>query len=147
MSFKDYSSKLYDWLTGVLSPGVKVVGSNAQVGTDQDATWANSASANTAVNVDVAAPDPVQAEGKYLIHVYNPSTVTALSLAIKTTLASFGGSTRYGELTYASVSANSTRSFLVQGWMLGGNGRITLSNDTILGGSDGFTAKVRVTKV
>ena len=117
---------------------------NKQVGTDQNATWANSASANTAVNLDYTLPAALRRDAKYVVAVYNPSTVTALTVKPKNKADNFGAATRYPELTSLAVPVNSVKAFVVEGWMLDAGGRLTLSNDTVLGVSDGFTATVRV---
>lgn len=124
---------------------VQLAGSarNAQVDTDKTATWANSAAANTQVTVAVSQPATPQKNAKYLINVRNPSTVTALTVKVRNTLAAFGGATREAELTSIAVPANSIKSVLVEGWLAGG-GSLLLSNDTVLGAADGFTADIRV---
>ncbi|MHB1001900.1 MAG: hypothetical protein ACYC27_21885 [Armatimonadota bacterium] len=122
-------------------------GSNEQI-FDGQAVWANSAVQNTAVNIDITLPTVLQGSALYMITVTNPSTVTALTVSVKNK-STFGGTAKYPELTRFGVQANAAdgRSVLVQGWMLGEGGRLTLSNDTALGGSDGFTAYVRIRKV
>lgn len=125
---------------------VQLAGStrNAQVDTDKTAVWANSAPANTQVNVAIAQPTTPQKNGKYLVNVRNPSTVTALTVKVRNTLAAFGGAAREAELTSIAVPANSIKSVLVEGWLAGGGGSLLLSNDTVLGAADGFTADIRV---
>jgi hypothetical protein len=122
-------------------------GSNEQV-YDGTAAWANSAAQNTAVNIDITPPTVLQGDALNLLIVTNPSTVTDLTVVVKNK-GTFGGTARYPELTRYAVAKNLAegKTFLVQGWMLGEGARLTLSNDTALGGSDGFTAYVRVRKV
>lgn len=127
------------------NPGsTKLTGSNIQVH-DGTAVWANSAAVNTAVNIDIALPSPLQSDAKYLISIINPSAVTALTVKVKNK-ETFGAA-QYPELTTFSVPATTDKAVLVEGWMLGEAGRLTLSNDTVLGAADGFTANVRVRKV
>ena len=122
-------------------------GSNELV-LDTTATWQNSAAQGTAVNLDITLPSVLQGDALYLITVTNPSTVTDLTAVVKNK-ATFGGSAKYPELTRFSVAKNNAdgRCVLVQGCVLGEASRLTLSNDTVLGGSDGFTAYVRIRKV
>lgn len=126
---------------------VTSTGSNEQV-YDGSASWANSAAVNTTVNIDITLPAVLQGNALYMVTVTNPSTVSAITVVMRNK-GTFGGTARYPELTRFGVPANSPdgRSMLVQGWMLGEGARLSLSNDTILGGSDGFTAYVRIRKV
>lgn len=125
---------------------VQIAGSarNAQVDTDKTATWANSAAANTQVNVAIAQPVTPQRNGKYLINIRNPSTVTALTVKVRNTLIAFGGAARDAELASIAVAVNTVKSVLVEGWLAGDGGSLLLSNDTVLGAADGFTADIRV---
>lgn len=126
---------------------VQLAGSarNTQVDTDKTAVWANSAGANTAVNVAIAQPATPQKNAKYLVNVRNPSTVTALTMKVRNTLAGFGGSAREADLGASiTIPANSVVSVLVEGWLAGGGGTLLLSNNTVLGVADGFTADIRV---
>jgi hypothetical protein len=123
------------------------IGNNLQVGSDLTATWADSAAANTAVNVDVALPTSLQGSAKYLVEIYNPSAVTALTVIAQNKALSFGGATRYPELTRWSVAASGVKAVIVEGWLLDAAGRLVLSNDTALGAGQGFTASIRVIKI
>lgn len=107
---------------------------------EADITWANSAGAGTAVDVDV--PGTQVAAG--VITVRNPSAVTALTVKVqgKETL---GGGARYPEIDSVAVAANSVVQFYVDElWLMGEGGRLHITNDTILGGADGFTGQVRI---
>lgn len=129
---------------------------NRPVGADQAAVWANSAAVNTPVDVDYAAPVKVQSAGikvddvlhqkdaRYLIVIDNPSAVTALTVVVKNKHAAFGGSDKFGEVTTINVPISAVKDTLVDGWLLGDGARLTLSNDTVLGALDGFTATIRV---
>lgn len=119
--------------------------SNDLVG-DFTAAWANSAGANTVVVVDVPLPAAGQAESRYLVTVINPSPVTALAVVLgnKETI---GGIDYYPDITSLTVGAGASVSFVVQGFLLGSGGRITLSNNTALGVAQGFTALLRIRKI
>lgn len=107
---------------------------------DADITWANSAAAGTAVTVDV--PGAQAAAG--VVTVRNPSTVTALTVKVlgKETL---GGAARYPEIASIAVPANSVKQFYVDElWLIGEGGRLSITNDTVLGAGNGFTGQVRV---
>lgn len=123
------------------------VGGSQQV-YDGLASWANGASANTTVNLDVPMPDVLQGQSAYLITITNPSMVSPLTVVVKNKEI-FGGTARYSELARYGITAGTPdgRSALVQGWLLGDGGRISISNDTSLGASDGFAACVRVRKI
>lgn len=117
------------------------------------AAWANSAAAGTEVDVDVATPADLPLNGKVLVLVHNPSAVTALTgrpkvrwvdaatgsrVAIRRSLGAAGTD---DEL---DIPVNTTKAFVVEGLVVATGGRITLSNDTVLGVGDGFTARVQV---
>jgi predicted Fe-Mo cluster-binding NifX family protein len=106
--------------------------------------FANSDSAGTIKNIDIPAPIIRPASGEYLIAIRNPSSVTALTVNVTT--ARNLGTAMYGALTTFGVTASQSRDTAVAFWMVGGNGRLAISNDTILGGSDGFTGYVEVWK-
>lgn len=125
-------------------PGyVRSIGANTLLA-DATPAWANSAGANTIVNVDIAIPTPLNATGKLLIWVRNPSAVTALAytIQVKETITS---TDYWADLASGtgSVLANTKAAFVVEGALLGGGLRLVLKNSTLLGGSDGFTANVR----
>jgi hypothetical protein len=119
---------------------------------EAQATWANSSGANTTKDIDIPGDGDVGGKADVLIEVRNPSAVTALTVTAKDKelagTAFGGGSTRYVQVAKfaAGVPVNTPEaiSLVVKDWDLGGGGRVTLSNDTILGGADGFTADVRV---
>jgi hypothetical protein len=116
--------------------------SRAQVSTDKTAAWANSAAANTEVNLDFTQPGNFTS--KHRVQVHNPSSVTALTVKVQNTV-SLGGSSRQALLQTISVGTSSTKETLVEGMFGGTDGvRLTLSNDTVLGLSDAFTADVAV---
>lgn len=123
-----------------------LTGSNVQV-YDGTSVWANSAPINTVVDKDITLPSLLQGDALYEIIVTNPSTVSDITVVVKNK-ETFNAIARYPELTRFGVVKNTDgKVILVQGWMLGEGGRLTLSNDTVLGVSDGFTAYVRVRKV
>lgn len=107
---------------------------------DADITWANSAPAGTAVTVDVAGAQAASGA----VTVRNPSSVTALTVKVqgKETL---GGSARWAEIDSVAVPAGEVRQFFVDElWLIGEGGRLSITNDTVLGAGDGFTGQVRV---
>jgi hypothetical protein len=122
----------------------QIVGSNAKIA-DTTAIWANSAAVNTEVNADIDLPSPLQGDAKYSIAIVNPSTVTAITIKVKNK-ETFGAA-QYPELTTINIPVNTSKAVVVEGWLLGESGRLTLSNDTVLGAADGFTANIRVRKV
>jgi hypothetical protein len=138
----EVANRLYKFLTGNRT--------GTQVGTDQTATYANSALINTQVTIDIAAP--TYAKQRYKIVVYNPSTVTDLTIKIMSTETSLGAGTRYAFLDSMTVpkSAAYTGTTInayekeVEGIFTGAALRLVVSNDTALGGSDGFSAYIRV---
>ena len=115
------------------------------------AVWANSAAVNTETYTALTQPSPNPGR-LLLVIVRNPSTVTALTGKVRVRYQDpVGGTTRYAD--YSSPAGVSTftvgvnngdgQAFLVDGGLLT-TGQVMLSNNTVLGGSDGFTASVQV---
>lgn len=149
----DYNAEKHlssrSWLVSV--EGAVLRGS--QIGTDQVVSWANSAAANTQKVITFAKPaDPV---GEYELIVYNPSTVTDLTVKIFAVEPSLGGADRDGLITEAAIPKAATKTgtsintdiHFVHGMFNGANCKLILSNDTALGASDGFDAYVRLREV
>lgn len=116
---------------------------------DASTSWANGSSAGTTKDLDLPAfdnPHQMASEARYLICVVNSSPVSALTVLIKNREVNFDGQTRFPELTRFGVAASTTEGtcVIVQGWLLGSGGRLTLSNDSAVGASDGFNAYLRV---
>lgn len=116
------------------------------------ATWANSAGANTEVDVNIDFSElPQSLISKYLVLVHNPSAVSAITGTIKTRFTDDAGVARAATKRTTTpadetivAAAATTRGFVVEGFHAAQGGRITLKNDTVLGVGDGFTAKVEV---
>lgn len=124
-----------------------------QVGTDQQVTWANNDAANTQKTVIFTKPDyPVE---EYKLIVYNPSTVTDLTVKVFSVSPNLGGADRDSLLTTFSVPKSQTVSGttinshirLLHGIFNNANMKLVLSNDTALDASDGFSAYLRLREV
>lgn len=134
----------------------ELTGSNlrqTQIGTDQTATWANSAAANTQVSVTITKPTvPV---GEYELIIYNPSTVTDLTVKVFAVETALGGGTRDALVTTVSIPKSqsvtgttiNTQAKFLHGIFNASDCKLVLSNDLILGASDGFSAYVRLREV
>jgi hypothetical protein len=127
------------------------VPSGVQVSTDRDITFANSALVNTQVTIDFTKPDQIRK--KYELQVYNPSTITDLTVKVFHVEANVDSTnTRYSLVTSITIPKYQTvtgtafgmYSTLLQNIFNGVNVRFVISNDTVLGGSDGFTAILRL---
>jgi len=135
----------------------------AQIGTDQTATYANSAAANTQVIISVTkATYPAQ---RHQIVIYNPSTVTDLTvkifgkcLVLGDSVVDIDGTTTttksslYDSFTVPkkqSITGTTINTYVkeIEGIFADTDLRIVVSNDTVLGASDGFSAYVRVKSV
>lgn len=116
-----------------------------QIDTDKAAVFANSAAVNTVVNVAIAAGKSRRDRTKFVVIVRNPSAVTALTVRVRAVETALGGATRYPELATLAVPANTPdgKALVFEGYVSGGL-RVSVSNDTVLGVADGFTADVRV---
>ena len=132
---------------------VQLSGSNVaetQVETDQDLTWANSASANTQKTYTFTKPtNPLS---KYELIVYNPSTVSDLTVKIFAKELALKEDIRNGYITMFTVpkaqaftgTTINTYVKTLEGIFNGTDCIVVVSNDTILGGSDGFIATIRL---
>jgi hypothetical protein len=112
--------------------------------------WANSAAANTAVTLALALPSGqpgVPIEERAVVLVHNPSAVTALTVKYRLKWRDSAGNARSADLTSVAVAVNSTKAFIVDLGILAAGAEIVASNDTVLGGSDGFTAFCQVQQV
>ena len=119
--------------------------SGKQVESDKTATWANNTAANTPVNIDFTKPDLTL--GEYMLTLYNPSTVTSITVKIYTKALNLGGQDRYSLITQLSFPANECQSKYIHGIFCGESVRFVLSNDINLGIADGFTATLRLREV
>lgn len=105
-------------------------------------TWADSAAAGTAP-APLVDDDPSHTSGVAVVHIHNPSTVTALTITCRLRWADNTGTDRDSDLTSFSVPANSTKAVLVNGYGMGLS-VLRATNDTALGLGQGFTARARV---
>jgi hypothetical protein len=121
-----------------------------KVGADQNAAFANSAAVNTQVTVNIAKPASVK--NVYKFGVYNPSTVTDLTVKVFNVEPSLAGGDRLelvGTFTVPKTQSmtGTTVSMMAaafEGCFVGTNVRLIVSNNTVLGASDGFSASIRV---
>lgn len=123
---------------------------------EAQAPFANNAAVNTVVNLPVPAGGILNDDenAEFEVIVRNPSLVTALTVKLRSrevTSAAFGGGAdRYPEFQTLAVPVNTPegKEFMAHGWQLAAaGGRISVSNDTVLGAADAFTADVRVRKL
>lgn len=124
-----------------------------QIGTDQAVAFANSAAINTQVNVDFTKP--TVSKPRYKIAVYNPSTVTDLTVKIFSVALDFGGGTRYDFIdsfvipksqVITGTTINAYTKF-IEGLFVGTDLRLVVSNNTVLGTAEGFSAYIRLREV
>lgn len=123
-----------------------LIGNNEEI-KNTSVTWLAEASANTEKDVDIVLPNTIDGDNLYEILIHNPSTVTALSVDIKVKWTDSGDTTRYSTLTNLGINSAEGEANLVQGSLLAEGSRITLSNDTVLGVGEGFTAYIQVREV
>lgn len=132
----------------------KVGGTIISGTTDPTAVFANSASANTQAT-PITITKPTSVSQMHQISVYNPSTVTDLTVKVFTVATGLGGADRdvlIDTLIIPKAQAVSGTTIVgyaetVYNWMNFGNGKLQVSNNTALGGSDGFTATLRVREI
>ena len=124
-----------------------------QTGDDQTITWDNSDAANTQKSCSFTKPaKPIE---EYELIVYNPSTVSDLTLklfAIETDLA---GDTRDALITTIPILKSqvmtgttvNTYAKIIHGIFNGVDCKLVVSNDTALGAAEGFSATIRLREV
>jgi len=124
-----------------------------QAGTDQTIIWANSAAINTQQTVTFTKPaSPVS---EYELIVYNPSTITDITVKIFNVETSLGAGTRDALVTTVSIPKSqavtgttiNTQAKYLHGVFNGTDCKLVLSNDTVLGVADGFSAYLRIREV
>lgn len=115
---------------------------------DTSVSFADSAGQNTEQTADISLPAQVPGDGKALVTIHNPSSVSALTVQpqVKETFPT--GGAQHGNLggTHA-VPTSGTASFVVDGLLAGEGGRLSVLNDTALGAGEGFTAEIRVRSI
>jgi len=113
---------------------------------DETATWANSAAVNTIVLTSAVTP-PAEGRGSRLhLFVRNPSTVTALNVQPQGRFAD-GATDRWVNLGTAQVATINTTNpsgqlFTLADGVVGTGFRLSITNATVLGVADGFSARV-----
>lgn len=129
------------------SYGLQGKGSN-EILSDTSVSWVNSAAAGTNTDIDIPLPTYIQKDALYVITVTNPSVDSDLTVIVKNK-ETFNGTASYPEVTRFGVAKTSSdgKALLVQGFLLGEAGRISISNDAAIGVSGAFTGYVRVRKV
>ena len=144
------------WLAltaGIIAVRTKLSG--VQVSTDQTITFANSAAANNQQTVVIAAP--TVGIGEYMLTVYNPSTVTDLTVKVFAVATGLGGADRDSLLTPDPIVIPKSQvitgttvncySTLVHGIFCATALKLVVSNNTVLGAAEGFSATVRLREV
>lgn len=124
-----------------------------QLGADLQFVFANEASANTQKTKTIDKPSKPIRNHKFII--YNPSTVTDLTVKFFNVESSLGGVDREAYVSSVVVPKSqsttgttiNTYEVIVEGLFTGGDVKLVLSNNTALGVTDGFTATVRVREV
>jgi hypothetical protein len=152
----DSIEALYNALVVNKDAGIQLTGSNlrqTQAGTDQTIIWANSAAINTQQTVTFTKPaSPVS---EYELIVYNPSTITDITVKIFNVETSLGAGTRDALVTTVSIPKSqavtgttiNTQAKYLHGVFNGTDCKLVLSNDTVLGVADGFSAYLRIREV
>ncbi len=116
-------------------------------------TYANSASADTQVVKTI--PLYSYPSYRHLVLVYNPSTVTDLTMKILYVSTTIGGSAYDIFVDQVSIPKAQTltgtalvgKAVIIEGLINGMDAKLIFSNDTVLGGSDGFSAYYEVWKI
>jgi hypothetical protein len=116
-----------------------------QIGTDMTAAWANNAGANTSVTIDIVKPlIPIMS---YELTVYNPSTESDLTINVYQKKTALGGGDRYAFLTALNYQKTTTTAKVLEPLFCGGDVRLIISNDTLIGAAGAFTATLRLESV
>ena len=114
---------------------------NNNVLLDTTAVWANSALVNTAVSKTVALPATLP--DMVIIGIVNPSAVTAINVDVY----NVDGADDLRIAQFQIPVSSKVDSPPIYAFPRRSSGKIILSNATVLGVADGFTAKVKVLSV
>lgn len=121
-----------------------------QIGVDEAAIFAHLAGANTQKSFTYERPEEQPAKISVIVH--NPSTVTDITVKVFAIEADIGGGVQDGLIASFTVPKTATVTGTeiechvkqVYGAFNGTDMKLILSNDTVLGADEGFTATVRV---
>lgn len=117
---------------------VQQVGSNAIL-FDGSGTYTALDAIGTVVNVDVALTGALAGNGLYVVTIFNASTDSQISCSMQN-VETFDSVTKYAtvqsSLNPLVVPASSSRSWLIQGWLVGEAGRLVLTNATAIEATD-----------
>lgn len=116
--------------------------SEAKIGADGSAVFANSAAANTVMSIALAKPTG-QTTKEHLVEIWNPNiTIEVCNVALV-----FGGGTRDVVLDTFTVPKGKAIAKLIIGLFSGCAGKIKLTNVTALGAAETFTAASRIREI
>lgn len=147
----------YIWNIDKVLSGVITVSEYLQeslvVDPDPNVIFAAESAADTQKTLTIAQPS--NSYGEYELAIYNPSTVTDLTLKIMAIETSLGGDTRYGYITSMAIPKSqeisgttiNTKSVFINGIFNGTDCQLIFSNDTVLGVGEGFTCTARIREV
>ena len=127
------------------------------IGSDATAVFANDALVNTQKTTTFTYVTNAGSYGveEYMLTVYNPSTVTDLTVKVFEISTALGGDARDSLITTlsipkAQVTTGTTivsHAKVIHGILNGEDVKLIISNDTVLGEADGFTASFRLREV
>lgn len=114
------------------------VGSNI-IAFDSFATYTALDAINTVKNINIALPTVLSGQALYQVTIFNASTDSQISGSMQV-VETFNSVAKYSTLQHASnplvVPANSTRTWLIQGWLLGESFRLAVTNATAIEATD-----------
>lgn len=124
------------------------IGALNELAADVSVSFADSAPQNDTQVADLGLPAKLPGDGRALVTVHNPSTVSALTVQPQVTETFPTAGEQNGDLgsTHA-VPTSGTASFVVEGLLAGEGGRLAVSIDSALGAGDAFTAEIRVRSI
>jgi hypothetical protein len=129
---------IFNYIYGRIVNGV-------QQGSDMTAAWANNAGAATTVTIDITKP--LLTLMSYELTVYNPSVDSDLTINVYQKKTALGGGDRYAFLTALNYQKTTTTSKVLEPLFCGGDVRLIISNDTLIGAAGAFTATLRLESV
>lgn len=132
---------------------VQVIGNvlqQTQIGADSNAVFANSDAVNTQKTINFTAP--VSPSEQCELIVYNPSTISDLTVKVFNVELTLASATRDALVSTITIpkaatvtgTAINTHINLIAGAFNGGDIKLVVSNATVLGIADGFTASFRL---
>lgn len=104
-------------------------------------------SVDTEYIADIPVPEYVTPDNRYQMMVENVSTVTNVSISANVVWTDIDDNEHITEVDTYTINSETEVAIILEGIFMGDKGRLVFSNDTALGGTDGFTMYYQIREV